>query len=153
VIASVLAFFVVIFLLSTLTVAIAWMAFLKRKAEENDAARGEAANEEGAAVPGPRIEDDDSPLFRSDRLSTLGFWDSLLARFDFIEILKTRMAEAEMDWSVGRVTLFMLLSATIALLVCWKFLPLWASMLAAVGVALAPYAYILRLRRKRFDKF
>lgn len=151
-IASVLAFFIVIFLLATITVAIAWMAFLKRKAEETEAASGD--NAEAAAAPdsGPTA-DAGSSLFRDEHLSTLDFWDSLLARFDFSAILQARMAQAEVDWSVGRVTLLMLLSATITLLVTWKFLPFWAALPAALAVAFAPYGYILRLRKKRFEQF
>jgi tight adherence protein B len=152
-IASVLAFFVVIFLLATITVAIAWMAFLKQRAEATEAATGEGAPfaEGGAGIL--ETQDEDSPLFHSERLSTLGFWDSLLTRFDFVEILKTRIAQAELEWSVGRVTLLMLLGGTIALLIFWKFLPGWAALLGAAAVAMAPYGYILRLRRRRFDRF
>jgi tight adherence protein B len=147
-IASVLAFFVVIFLLATITVAIVWMVFLKRRAEESEAATGEEGEQgAGAALT------QDSGLFRNERLSTLGFWDSLLARFDFIEILKTRIAQANLDWSVGRVTLAMLLAGTIALLLCWKLVPLWAAILLGAVVGFAPYGYVLRARRKRFDKF
>ncbi len=133
-------------LVSTLAVGVAWMAFLKRKAEEADAATGDAAE------PAQPL-DESPPLFRNDRLSTLNFWDSVLARFDFVEILRARMAEAEMDWTVGRVTLLMLLSGTIAFLLGSKFLPVWAALLAGCAVALAPYAYILRRREKRFEKF
>jgi hypothetical protein len=74
---SIFAFFIVIFLLATITVAIAWMTFLKRQAERAEAA-GEVAGE-----PAPAL-DEDSPLFRSQRLSTLTFWDGLLTRFDFV---------------------------------------------------------------------
>jgi tight adherence protein B len=144
---SVLAFFVVIFLLSTIAVALAWMTFLKRQAEATEAARGDAE-----APPGAEITED-SPLFRSERLSTLSFWDSLLAHFDFIDILKNRIAQADLNWSVGRVTLAMLLSATVALVIFWKIFPLWAALLGALAVAFAPYGYILRLRQKRFNKF
>lgn len=145
-IASVVAFFVFIFLLATITVAIAWMAFLKRQAEESEA--GDAAG-----APSPLEAEEDSPLFRRERLSTLNFWDSLLTHFDFVEILKIRLSEAELDWSVGRVTLTMLLGATIAFLLFWKFLPMWVALVIAGAVALAPYGYILRMRRKRFDRF
>jgi len=163
---SVLAFFVVIFLLSTITVAIAWMTFLKRRAEETEAAKGEASepvtdNAVAALAEGQTAEDSllhqpsaGAPfgtLFRDERLSTLSFWDSLLARFDFIEILKARIAQADLNWSVGRVTLAMLLSATVALLLFSKILPVWAALLGAVAAGFAPYGYILRLRRKRFD--
>jgi tight adherence protein B len=144
-IASLIAFFVFIFLLATITVAIAWMAFLKRQAEATEA--GDAANESANPL------EEDSPLFRSDRLSTLNFWDSLLTRFDFVEILKTRLTEAELDWSVGRVTLAMLLGATIAFLLFSKFLPMWTALVIAGAVAFAPYGYILHVRAKRFDRF
>ncbi len=143
--ASLAAFFIFIFLLATITVAIAWMAFLKRQAEESDA--GDVDNDAAGQL------DEASPLFRNERLSSLNFWDSLLARFNFGEILKTRLSEAELDWSVGRVSLVMLLGATVALLLFWKFLPLWAALIIAVAVAFAPYAYIVHMRTKRFDRF
>jgi tight adherence protein B len=147
-IASIFAFFVVIFLLATITVAIAWLTFLKRQAEG-----AEAANGAGSGVEPEAAIDENSPLFRNERLSSLNFWDSLLTRFDFVEILKTRLTQAELDWSVGRVTLVMLLGATVTFLLCWKILPMWAALVAAVVVGFAPYTYILRLRRKRFDRF
>ncbi|HLX42677.1 MAG TPA: type II secretion system F family protein [Bryobacteraceae bacterium] len=141
-IVSILAFFVAIFLMASISVTVAWMAFLKNAAEESDAARRD--QEAG---------DEDSPLFRSQRLSTLNFWDSVLARFDFIELLKERIAQADLDWSVGRVTAGMLLSGTIALAVLLKFLAGWAALLGALLIASIPYGYILHRRQKRFRKF
>jgi tight adherence protein B len=144
---SVLGFFVVIFLVLTIAVAIAWMAFVKRAAEADEAKRGEGALE--------RLESlsDDSPLFRTERLSTLNFWQNLLARFDFMELLKLRLGQAELSWSVGRVTLAMLLCGTVAGLLLSRFLPTFAAILGGVGAAFSPYGYILRLRDKRFRKF
>lgn len=133
---SVLAFFAAIFLLAAITVAVAWMGFVKQTAE------AEAAQ-----------EDDGSTLFRDERLSSLNFWDSLLARFDFIEILKVRMAQAELEWSVGRVTALMLLCGTIAGFLLLRILPVWAAFAGAIGVAFLPYGYILRAREKRFRAF
>ncbi len=144
---SMLAFFVVIFLLASITVTVAWMGFLKKTAEESDAARRDFQAE--AATPEP----EESLLFRNERLSSLNFWDSLLARFDFIEILKTRIAQADLDWSVGRVTLAMLLSGTVALAILLKLVSPWAAIAGTALVAFAPYGYILRLRDKRFLKF
>ena len=92
-------------------------------------------------------------LIRTDRLSTLNFWDSLLARFDFIEILKARIAQADLDWSVGRVTLAMLLSGTVAALLLAKFVGIWAAITGAVLVAYAPYGFVLFRRNQRFQKF
>jgi tight adherence protein B len=142
---SVLAFFAVMFLLATIAVALAWMAFAKRSAEATQAARDDEPA--GSALL------DDSRLFRDDRLSSLDFWDNLLAHFDFIEVLKTRMAQAELDWSVGRVTLLMLLCGMVALLVLAKVIPLWGAALGGAAVAFLPYFYILHRRDKRFRKF
>jgi tight adherence protein B len=133
---SVLGFFVVIFLVLTIAVAIAWMAFVKSTAEADEAAL-----------------DGDSPLFRTERLSTLNFWQNLLARFDFMDLLRARLAQAELHWSVGRFTLGMLLAGTIANLLLRTILPAWMALGAGAVVAFAPYAYVLHLRDKRFRKF
>jgi tight adherence protein B len=142
---SVLGFFVVIFLVLTIAVAIAWMAFVKRTAEADEAARGEGGEFETV--------DGDSPLFRTERLSTLNFWQNLLARFDFMDLLKARLEQAELHWSVGRVTLAMLLCGTVVGLLAEGILPTWAAIAAGAGAAFAPYGYILHLRDKRFRKF
>ena len=133
---SILAFFAAIFLLAAITVAVAWMGFVKQT--------GEA--EAGQDHP-------NSTLFLDDRLSSFNFWDSLLARFDFIEILKVRMAQAELEWSVGRVTALMLLCGTIAGFLLLRILPVWAAVAGAIGVGFLPYGYILRAREKRFRAF
>jgi len=151
---SVLAFFVMIFLLATLTVAIAWMAFVKQTAEATEAARGrESEQEPGQESAADAPQEEASSLFIDERLSSVNFWDNLLARFDFVEIIKVRIAQAGMDWSVGRVTLLMLLGGTISALILSNILPLWAALLAGCAVAFAPYAYILHRRDKRFRKF
>ena len=136
---SILAFFAAIFLLAAITVAVAWMGFVKQAAEAEAAQDGE--------------EPGDSALFRNDRLSSFNFWDSLLARFDFIEILKARMAQAHLEWSVGRVTALMLLCGAIAGFLLLRVLPVWGALAGSVGVALVPYGYILRAREKRFRAF
>jgi tight adherence protein B len=137
---SILAFFAAIFLLTAITVAVAWMGFVKQT--------GEAEAAQDWERPSP-----DSTLFRNDRLSSLSFWDSLLARFDFIEILKVRMAQAELDWSVGRVTALMLFCGAVAGFLLLRILPVWGAFAGAVGVAFLPYGYILRARDKRFRAF
>ncbi|HWZ32593.1 MAG TPA: type II secretion system F family protein [Bryobacteraceae bacterium] len=141
-IVSVVAFFIFVFLLGVIAATAAWMGFLKKSTEESEAARTEAEN---AA--------EDSDLFRDQRLSTLNVWDSLLHRFDFMEIMRTRIAQAELDWSVGRVTSAMLLSGTVVLLILLKFAVIWAAIGGGIAAAYAPYAYILHKRNKRFWKF
>jgi tight adherence protein B len=145
--ASLLAFFLVIFLVATLTAAIAWLGFLKRQAEAREALR-----DTGEPLPDAQ-EGGENPLFREDRLSTVTFWDHFLARFDFVRILKTHLAQADLGWSVGRVTMTMLLLGTVGFLILDRFAPLFASLLGALVLAFTPYFYIMRVRNKRFDSF
>jgi tight adherence protein B len=139
-IVSILAFFVLTFLLASIVVAISWMAFLKTRAEESEAELVGAGDESG-------------PLIRTERLSTINFWDNLLARFDFMEILKTRIAQADLNWSVGRVTIAMALAGTVAFLIVYRFLGFWPAAAIAAMAAWAPYGYVSHLRNKRFRKF
>ena len=147
----VLAFFAVVFLLTSISVTVAWMAFLKTKSEQSGAPL--TYQQVAEDTPAPVALDPDSTLFRDDRLSTLSFWNAVLARFDFIEIMEVRIAQAELDWSVGRVTLLMLLSGAVGLAILLKILPGWAALAGAALIALAPYGYILSRRNKRFRKF
>jgi tight adherence protein B len=140
-IVSIFLFFVLTFLLASIVVAISWMAFLKTRAEESEAELGELGADEGR------------PLIRTERLSTINFWDNLLARFDFMEILKTRIAQADLNWSVGRVTISMALAAAIAFLILFRFVGFWPALVGATVCAIAPYSYILHLRNRRFRKF
>ena len=81
ILASSLAFFLVIFLIGSILAAIAWMAFMKMRAEASEAAHLEAETEgetPAAEAPAPAI---DSVLLRNERFSTITFWDSMLARF------------------------------------------------------------------------
>lgn len=144
---SSLAFFLVVFLMASIAVAVAWMAFLKTRVEESDAVQRDLATDDQSVTP------EESPLLRSERLSTITFWDSLLSRFDVGEILKTRLAQAELNWSVGRVTSMMLLMGAVTLVALVRFIPAWAALTAAAGAALAPYSYIVRRRNKRFRRF
>jgi tight adherence protein B len=155
ILAQSLAFFLVIFLIGSIVMAVAWMAFLKTRSEASEAAHleAEAVEPEAAAQPAPKTPALDSVLFRDERFSTITFWDSLLARFDFVEILKAHCEQAQLDWSVGRITSMMLLVGAIAFAILMRFVPVWAATLGACGVAFSPYTYISSRRRKRFAKF
>ena len=144
---SILAFFAAIFLLVAIVVAVAWMGFVKQTGEAEEAAHDTIDDAPAEALAA------DSRLFRNDRLSSLSFWDNLLARFDFIEILKARMAQAQLEWSVGRVTALMLFCGTAAGLLLLKIVPAWGAIAGAIGIAFLPYGYILRAREKRFRAF
>src|SRR6185503_13901316 len=89
-------------------------------------------------------------LLRQQLLSTISVWHQLLARFDFIEILKLRIAEAGLKWSVGRVTLSMLLLGSVSAAI--PFMLDWPALTVPLAGALAasiPYFYILHKRKER----
>lgn len=100
--------------------------------------------------------DESSPaLLKSDSLSTIGIWSAVLERFDFIEILGCQLQQAQLTWSVGRFTMLMLLAGTVTLAALSSFeqVPLWVSLIVALGVSALPYLYMLKRRKKRFDRF
>jgi tight adherence protein B len=101
------------------------------------------------------LADTTPALLRSDSLSTIGLWGKVLERFDFIEILRRQLEQADLTWSVGRFTLLMILAGTITLagLSSFDAIPLWGALLVAMAVSFLPYLYVLRRRRKRFLRF
>jgi tight adherence protein B len=68
--------------------------------------------------------------------------------------LKTRTAEADLRWSVGRITLMMLLLGTLgaAMLLAADWAPVITVPMAATAGFLAPYLFILRKRKRRLQK-
>ncbi len=94
-------------------------------------------------------------LLKSDSLSTIAIWSKVLARFDFIEILRRQLNQAGQTWSVGRFTMLMLLTGTVVLAALSSLdkLPMWAAVVIALAVSFLPYLYILKRRQIRFNRF
>ena len=94
-------------------------------------------------------------LLKTGELSSISFWDGLLKRLDVVELLSDRLAQAELDWSPGRVTLAMLFCGTVALAIVWRIpiIPLWLGVLVVPVASMAPYWYILFRRKRRFLRF
>jgi tight adherence protein B len=107
----------------------------------------------GADPAGSALSAETPLLLRQQLLSTISVWHQILARFDFVEILKVRIAEAGLKWSVGRVTLTMLLlgsvSAAIPFAADW---PAMTAPLAGAFAAAVPYLHILHKRKQRMQK-
>jgi tight adherence protein B len=142
--AVVLIFFVIVFT----SAAVAVMAGSAAMGGLSANPAGSAPDDAGGS-PG-----ESSLLMRTEALSSIGFWSSLLARFDFVDGLKTRLAQADLGWSVGRITLLMLLCGSVffSLLFNWSWIPAWAAMLGGTGGTLLPYFYVSHRRRARFNK-
>jgi tight adherence protein B len=154
---SLVMFFVVAFLIAAIGVGVAYLAFLKKKDEQDQAARSASSaaaekdlHSDSASEPGIAGADS-SNILRDDKLSTITFWDDILARLDLAEMLRLRLEQANLDWSVGRLTSFMLLAGLITVVLLTGWLPLWFSLLFGAAAALVPYAYLLKRRARRFD--
>ncbi len=142
-IVSLLAFFVVAF---GLTGAAAY--FLMARGKETPAMADPAS---------PEFEDvgGTANLLRSDRVSSISFWESVLERFHFSRDWKTVLAEADVSWSVGRLAAMMLLSGTLVTVALWR-IP-WVPMLVAFGcgllASLIPYFRVSQKRQVRLEQF
>ncbi len=109
----------------------------------------------GDAIGDPATSPSESTLLiRTEELSSIGVWSSLLARFDFIDGLKTRLMQADLGWSVGRITLLMLLFGAVcfAVLLHWSWIPGWAAIAGGISGMLLPYFYVCQRRNIRFNK-
>lgn len=96
-----------------------------------------------------------SGVIKGEDLSTIRVWASLLEKFSHVEELRRMISEANLDWTVGRVTLMMLLGGTATATLCWQtglihWLP---TLVFSSMVASSPYFYIKRARRIRFQTF
>jgi tight adherence protein B len=138
-------FFLAMFLVVAIAVVVAWMILQRRAYRE---AGEQPTDSSSDSTPS-------SPLLKDEQLSTISLWGALLAQFDYVEIMKTRIAQAGLKWSVGRVTAMMLLSGTVvlALIMDISFIPAYVVLIASASAGLTPYFYILHKRAKRLNQF
>jgi tight adherence protein B len=139
---AILVFFTT-FLAAGLAVLIGWFALQRIGAE----ALAEDVSE--------HLLDESPRVLKDESLSSISIWAKLLERSDFVKIMRRHLQQADLGWSVGRVTMLMLLSASIALAVAMRFegIPGIVAVLIAALVGSLPYLYIVRRRAKRFRQF
>lgn len=135
--------FLTTFLAAGLAVLVGWFALQHMNAE----ALAEDVSK--------HLLDETPRLLKDESLSSISPWASLLERSDFVKIMHRHLAQADLSWSVGRITLLMLLSGSVALAVAMRFdvIPGLVAILIAAVVAALPYLYILRRRTRRFRRF
>lgn len=111
-----------------------------------------APPEEGAAAG---ILGESSLLLREDRVSSIGMLDDILQRFYFATDFQNILAQADLEWSVGRLFLMMLLAGAMGMVVLLRIS--WISPLVAIGLSFVtasiPYFRVLKMRQKRLDQF
>ena len=135
--------FITTFLAAGLAVLVGWFALQRAGAQ----AMAENMSE--------HLLDESPRLLKNETLSTISPWAKLLERSDLAKIIHRHLIQSDLGWSVGRVTLFMLLAGSIAAAIAMQFdwIPGWGVLLIAAAVAALPYLYILRRRAKRFRQF
>jgi tight adherence protein B len=135
--------FLTTFLAAGLAVLIGWFALQRVGAQ----AMAEDVSE--------HLLDETPRLLKNETLSTISPWAKLLERSDLVKIIHRHLIQSGLSWSVGRITLFMLLTASVAAAIAMQFdwIPGWGVALIAAGIAVLPYFYILHKRSKRFRQF
>jgi len=125
--------FLITFLVAGLAVLVGWLTLQRVEPSE-------------PGLPG---------LFKEQSISTIGVWGSLLEQFDFVDMLRRHLDQADLRWSVGRFTLLMLLCGTVGFAVAlhWAWGPVWVAFPCGAFTAAAPYFYVLKRRAARFRQF
>lgn len=115
---------------------------------------GIAAGVAWVYIESPEKRKPESDLLRGESLSTLRLLSLFLSRLQVSENLKRLLSEANLEWSVGRLTLLILVAGSVAaaLLLRLSFVPKWAAILIAAGIASAPFFYVQGVRAKRLRK-
>src|SRR5260370_28427538 len=99
---------------------------------------------------------DETPrLLKDETLSSISPWAKLLERSDLVKIIHRHLIQSGLSWSVGRITLFMLVTGSVATAIAMQFdsIPGYGAMMIGASVAALPYFYILQRRAKRFRQF
>jgi tight adherence protein B len=94
-------------------------------------------------------------LLKDEEVSSISPWSHLLKKFDFVEVIRVKTAEAELSWPVGRVIAMMLLAGIVSLVTLWgvSWIPGIAALGLSIGAGFLPYFYILHKRAKRLHTF
>lgn len=140
-------FFITTFLAAAVAVMVA--AFVQSRIRTLASAKSDLG-----LADSPDPEDEGPVLLQQTSHSTIGLLEQLLQRTNVIDILRNRMDDAGLKWSVGRVVSMMLLIGSVfsALTLNIGWLPTGSAIAAFVIGAAVPYLYIKRRRQKRIEK-
>jgi tight adherence protein B len=94
-------------------------------------------------------------LLKDEEFSSISPLSRILEKFDFVDVIRLKTAEAELHWSVGRVVAMMMLAGIVTLVTLWSisWMPTLAVIILSGFAGLFPYFYILRKRSRRLNAF
>ena len=89
-------------------------------------------------------------LLKDEEFSSISPWSQFLEQFDFVHVIRTKTAEADLNWTVGRVIAMMLLAGILSLVTLGSisWMPLFAALALSLIAGLGPYFYILQKRSR-----
>lgn len=91
---------------------------------------------------------------KQELLSPYPWLNHLLARLDLANRIRLLLQQADMLWTVGSLLMTSLFTwIGTACLVYLRVSSLWLSVAVGAGVAALPFLYVLRRRKKRFQRF
>jgi tight adherence protein B len=98
---------------------------------------------------------EDPILLRPDHVSSISFWAKVLEKFELVPKLRTLIAAAGLNWSVGRFSALMLLAGSSMAVVLSRiaWLPFAGVILGGVMAMATPFFYLRYKREKRFAAF
>jgi tight adherence protein B len=128
--------FALTFLITGGTAALAWMLLERSRSKRNGNPKRERPS-----------------ILRNEMLSTLSGFATLLEHSPFAARLKKELEQSDVDWSVGRTILMMMVAggATLKLLLAFDWVPGYAALALAALAAAGPVFYIRRRRAKRLQ--
>ncbi|MBE0660477.1 MAG: type II secretion system F family protein [Bryobacteraceae bacterium] len=91
----------------------------------------------------------------AESVSTIRVWRILLERIIHVDTLKRQIAEADMNWTVGRMVLMMMMLAmlTASVLGSVEWIPGVMTLAAALGTGYLPYGYMRFKHARRLTRF
>ncbi len=129
--------------------------WLKLSSVTGGSVTGGSVSSSGVELETKRDEGSGPILLRTENVSSISFWAALLERFRFVPNLRRQIAEAGLNWSVGRFTSMMLLAGASTGVVLSRIA--WLPGIGMVGGALLamviPFFYVNNKRSQRFDLF
>ncbi len=90
-----------------------------------------------------------------ESISTIRIWRLILEKISHVDSLRRQIAEAGMDWTVGRMVLLMLMLGMLTAIAFGAFpwMPAPLTLAASAGMGSLPYAFMRFRRGRRLAKF
>jgi len=138
--------FVVIFGVAALAASAGWNVSESKRRKKLDKRLQRTLQEQ---------EEAEADLLKREVTSEVAAYGRMLERFEFTRTMREHLTQANLSWSVGRLTAMMLAAAFLALNILVRIhrFPIYLIPIIVLMAGFLPYAYVLRKRNKRLGRF